>query len=83
MNAYLAVFRRGHAAAPHVHDAAQFLFVLAGTLTVDIEGIGHQLAPGDSIYIRPSIPRGYTNTGSGSCRAIVVTTVASAAMPAS
>lgn len=79
MNAYLASFREGETAAPHVHDAAEFLFVLAGTLTVDVEGTQHVLDAGDSIYIRPSIAHGYANRGTGPCRAIVVTTSGSAA----
>jgi quercetin dioxygenase-like cupin family protein len=82
MNAYLAEFREGHTAAPHVHDAAEFLFVMAGTLTVDVERTAHVLGAGDSIYIRPSIPHTYANTGAGPCRAVVVTTAASAATPA-
>jgi glyoxylate utilization-related uncharacterized protein len=68
MNAYLAEFREGHTAAPHVHDAAEFLFVTAGTLTVDVEGTAHVLGAGDSIYIRPSIPHTYTSTGARPCR---------------
>jgi quercetin dioxygenase-like cupin family protein len=82
MNAYLAEFHHEQTAAPHAHDAAEFLFVLAGTLTVDVETTAHVLGPGDSIYIRPSIPHGYTNSGDGPCRAVVVTTAASAATPA-
>ena len=83
MNAYVADFHERRATAPHVHDAAEFLFVISGTLTVDVEGTAHVLGTGDSIYIRPSIPHGYANRGAGPCRAIVVTTAASAASPAS
>ena len=63
-------------------STAEFLFVIAGTLTVDVEATAHVLGPGDSIYIRPSIPHGQTNSGDGPCRAVVVTTAASATTPA-
>jgi transcriptional regulator with XRE-family HTH domain len=81
MNAYLAEFLEHKRSTPHAHDAAEFVFVVAGTLTVDVEGVAHVLDVGDSIYIRPSIPHGYANSGRTRCRAIVVTTAAAASTP--
>lgn len=80
MNAYLAEFRdRAGQPRAHVHDAAEFLYLLSGELLVRVEGVDHVLAAGDSIYIHPSIPHGYVKRGSARCCALVVTTAAPAA----
>jgi transcriptional regulator with XRE-family HTH domain len=76
MNAYFAEFRQGTPLRLHSHDAAEFLYVLSGELTVRVEDADHLLGADDSIYIRPQVPHGYAKRGTAACRAIVVTTAA-------
>ena len=79
MNAYLADFRPRGTVRPHVHDAAEFVYVLCGELRVEVEDTDHLLQTGDSIYIQPSIPHGYARRGDEVCQALVITTAAPAA----
>ena len=77
MNAYLAEFRQADGVTRmHAHESPEFLFVLMGRLTVEVDGIQHRLDEGDSMYINPSVPHGYAKEGNGSCKALVVTTAA-------
>jgi transcriptional regulator with XRE-family HTH domain len=57
----------------HQHDGAEFIYVLAGTLTVRIGGEEHTLEARDSVYFDSSTPHGYRRAGARNCAAIVVT----------
>lgn len=76
LNAYYAEFHQ----VPldklrlHQHSGGEFIYVLAGTLTVHIGGDEHTLASRDSMYFDSGVPHGYRRAGRTSCRAIVVTT---------
>jgi len=59
---------------PHEHGGAEFIYVLQGTLSVNIGTDEHALDEGDSVYFDSSIPHSYRRTGKQACRAIVVTT---------
>jgi len=76
IDAYLARFRAASArpARLHAHDAAEFLYLLTGTLIVQVDGIDYRLEPGDSIHINSGAPHGYSGAGEAGCTAIVVTT---------
>ena len=75
INAYLACFRVASARARlHAHDAAEFLYVMTGTLLVQVDGIDYRLEAGDSIHINAGVPHGYFREGEAACAAIVVTT---------
>jgi quercetin dioxygenase-like cupin family protein len=59
----------------HRHPGVEFIYTMAGSLTVHIADEQHTLAAGDSIYFDSGIPHGYRRvegTASG-CSAIVVT----------
>ena len=60
---------------PHVHGGAEFIYVLKGTLSVQIGTDEHALGQGDSIYFDSSIPHSYGRGGERACSAIVVTSV--------
>lgn len=60
---------------PHTHGGAEFIFVLKGTLSVQIGTDEHALGQGDSIYFDSSIPHSYGRSGERACHAIVVTSV--------
>jgi transcriptional regulator with XRE-family HTH domain len=60
---------------PHDHGGAEFIYVLRGTLSVQIGNDEHALGRGDSIYFDSSIPHSYSRSGERTCSAIVVTSV--------
>ncbi len=75
LNAYLAEFApRGAVTRLHRHEASEFVHVLSGTLAVQVDGVAYELSEGDSLHIASGAPHGYAATGTGPCRAIVVTT---------
>ena len=58
----------------HQHSGGEFIYVLAGALTVHIGGDEHTLEARDSMYFDSGVPHGYRRAGGKSCCAIVVTT---------
>ena len=75
MNAYLAEFLPVAAGKPRRHDHAggEFLYVLNGTLELEIGDEQHELHAGDSIYFDSTVPHTYRRSGAKPCSAIVVT----------
>jgi transcriptional regulator with XRE-family HTH domain len=75
MSAYLADFPRRDGRPPrhHSHDGAEFIHVLAGTLTVNYQSEDYQLSAGDSVYFDASEPHSYSSRADEGARAIVVT----------
>lgn len=74
MEAFLADFPRDAvASAPHQHGTQEFVYVLSGTLRVDVDGEQTTLGEGDAIAFNSDAPHSYQRDGTGSCRAIVVT----------
>lgn len=59
---------------PHDHPGAEFIYVLEGTLNVQIGADEHTLDAGDSVYFDSSLPHSYARSGKHACRAVVVTT---------
>jgi transcriptional regulator with XRE-family HTH domain len=76
-NAYYAEFLpvSPETRRPHDHRGAEFIYVLKGTLSVQIGTDEHALGQGDSIYFDSSIPHSYARSGERACGAIVVTSV--------
>lgn len=58
----------------HAHPGAEFIYALAGTLSVHIDSNEYALEPGDSMYFDSSIPHAYRRSRGRQCSAIVVTT---------
>ena len=58
---------------PHAHPGVEFIYTLAGTLSVRIGTDEYALAAGDSMYFDSSIPHSYRRSGGRMCNAIVVT----------
>ena len=58
---------------PHDHGGAEFIYVLKGTLSVQIGAEEHSVGPGDSIYFDSTIPHSYSRSGKRACSAVVVT----------
>jgi transcriptional regulator with XRE-family HTH domain len=59
---------------PHAHPGAEFIYALAGALSVHVGGVDHALEAGDSMYFVSSLPHAYRSSGGRTCSAIVVTT---------
>ena len=58
---------------PHAHPGGEFIYALAGTLCVQVNGEEHALAAGDSMYFDSSLPHAYRRQGARACSALVVT----------
>jgi quercetin dioxygenase-like cupin family protein len=58
----------------HQHPGGEFIYVLGGTLAVQIGEEEHTLEARDSVYFDSGTPHGYRRAGAKTCTAIVVTT---------
>jgi len=76
LNAYYAEFLPIPAdeVRVHQHPGGEFIYVLAGTLRVNVGGDEHTLEARDSMYFDSGVPHGYRKAGGKPCCAIVVTT---------
>ena len=74
MDAFYAEFPvDSRPAEPHQHGSAEFIYVLSGILTVNVQGKDATLVAGDAIYFDSSVPHSYRRDGSAVCSALVVT----------
>ena len=58
---------------PHSHPGVEFLYVLEGSLHMQVGEQEHTLDAGDAIYFDSHVPHAYRRGGARSCRAIVIT----------
>jgi transcriptional regulator with XRE-family HTH domain len=58
---------------PHSHPGVEFIYTLAGTLSVHMEAEEHSLHAGDAMYFDATLPHAYRRSGRGPCTALVVT----------
>ena len=75
LNAYFVEF---HALADekwrlHQHPGGEFIYLLGGTLDVQVGDEEHTLQARDSMYFDSATPHGYRRVGARPCTAIVVT----------
>jgi len=75
LQAYLAEFphRQPDDVQDHIHEGAELLFVLEGSLGVRFEGEEHILKAGDSVYFDATEPHAYRGASRSAARAVVVT----------
>jgi transcriptional regulator with XRE-family HTH domain len=74
LNGYLAEFvepASGRVRA-HQHPGGELIYVLRGSLMVQVGDEAHVLASGDSMYFDSSVPHTYRRAGSKPCEALVV-----------
>jgi transcriptional regulator with XRE-family HTH domain len=50
---------------PWSHPSEECVVVLSGSVVVEVDGIRHELGPGDSCYFDSRLPHRYVNEGSG------------------
>ena len=74
-NAYYAEFlpQPKDRMRPHSHPGVEFLYVLQGTLHLQVAEQEHALETGDAIYFDSHVPHTYRRAGTRSCCAIVIT----------
>lgn len=58
---------------PHQHGSAEFIYVLSGSLAINVNGKEETLHAQDAIYFDSGIPHSYRRVGSEICTALVVT----------
>lgn len=58
---------------PHAHPGVEFIYALAGRLSVHMDGNERALEAGDSMYFDSSVPHAYRRSGGRTCSAIVIT----------
>lgn len=73
MNAYWVRFHQPSRPRTHQHDGGEFVYVLKGTLVIEIAGETHELEAKDSIYFDPSQPHAYRSADDSPCEALVMT----------
>jgi transcriptional regulator with XRE-family HTH domain len=61
-------------ATPYRHNGEEFGLVIEGRVIVHVDGIDHDLGPGDSIRYDSTVPHWYSNPGPDVCRAVWVIT---------
>jgi transcriptional regulator with XRE-family HTH domain len=57
---------------PHEHPGVEFIYVIAGTLSVHLPTEEHVLEAGDSMYFDSSVPHAYRRRAGRACSAVVV-----------
>ncbi|HLP69022.1 MAG TPA: cupin domain-containing protein [Rhizobium sp.] len=58
---------------PHRHGSAEFIYVLSGRLSVDVDGEENVLHASDAIYFDSGVPHSDRREGVVACKALVVT----------
>jgi transcriptional regulator with XRE-family HTH domain len=61
-------------APEHLHEGAEFLYLVNGRLEINYEGESHILEPGDSVYFDASEPHSYRGHSDPAATAVVITT---------
>lgn len=56
----------------YTHDGEEFIYVLEGTLTLQIEDDIYELYPGDSAHVHSDVPHNWKNTTSNVVRFLTV-----------
>ena len=74
LNGYLAEFvePRSGRVRPHQHAGGELIYVLRGSLAVELGDEQHVLGPGDSMYFDSGTPHAYRKQGDKPCQALVV-----------
>jgi quercetin dioxygenase-like cupin family protein len=61
--------------APHSHDAfEETIYGLEGTITFAVEGVDHEIGPGEALFIPRGAVHGFVNGGEAHARFLAVVT---------
>ena len=72
-SSYLAEFTARTSTRPHVHPGVELIYVIGGSLAIQVGEDEHVLQQGDSMYFDASAPHAYARRTGRTCTAIVVT----------
>jgi transcriptional regulator with XRE-family HTH domain len=72
-NSYLAEFTAKDPTRPHAHPGVEFIYVMQGSLAVQVGADEHVLQRGDSMYFDATAPHAYARRSGRTCSAVVVT----------
>jgi transcriptional regulator with XRE-family HTH domain len=74
LTSYLAEFESVEMknSRPHEHRGVEFLYMISGTLELQIQGAKHELSEGDAVYFDSSVPHSYRKAGTKPTTALVV-----------
>jgi len=59
---------------PYTHEGEEFIFVLRGSLKIELEGKEYELRAGDSFYFESSTPHAWRNAGKSKTQLIWINT---------
>jgi transcriptional regulator with XRE-family HTH domain len=76
LQAYLAEFppRSVEECRPHVHEGAEFIYIMRGELLIQCHDEAHTLSEGDSAWFDSSEPHSYRSLSQGGAQGVVITT---------
>jgi transcriptional regulator with XRE-family HTH domain len=73
MEAFLAEFPvQSKPTEPHTHEGAEFVYVLQGQLSIEVEDTVFTLRKGDAMYFDSAAPHSYRHESTSDCSVIVV-----------
>ena len=61
----------GRDVEPSSHDGEEFIFILSGAITAQVESENHELGTGDSMYFDPSLKHSFINNTQQSAQLLV------------
>jgi len=64
----------GSSGEPYTHGGEEFAYVLAGTAVISVGGKEYELAPGDLLYFKSTVPHAWRNAGNEEVRILFCTT---------
>jgi mannose-6-phosphate isomerase-like protein (cupin superfamily) len=71
---HINVILAGSAPGPyHLHTEAENVYhVMEGRVRIRIDGVDHDAAPGDTVFIPPGVPHSASNIGDGDARLLEI-----------
>ena len=72
IESYLAEFSSAVPTEPHAHAGAEVIYVIEGSLDIQIHGDVHSLREGDSMYFDSRYEHTYSRAGETNCIALIV-----------
>ena len=75
MSAFLAEFQEmaPDKLKPHLHAGVEFIYLIKGSLILNIASAEHVLEAEDAIYFDSAVPHSYRRRGSRACTGVVIT----------
>lgn len=72
MQPSLVTLKSGAEAELNTHEGQEFDYVVSGSMVLYIDGREVKLSAGDSVYLNPTLPHGFSVSEDGSCTFLAV-----------